>query len=131
MLSQIGVRPNGNRVRVYSYFRSLGVYRAYRQHVIQVNYFQQNCIHVFIFFFRTGSSYFAGYLWVLDTDYENFAMVHSCDDYILFNYQLNWLYSRTQTLETGDVQDALREFEDAGIYVTSFIESDQTGCSEF
>ncbi|XP_071800068.1 apolipoprotein D-like [Asterias amurensis] len=78
-----------------------------------------------------GSSYFIGDFWVLDTDYENFAMVHSCDNYFFFNYQLNWLLSRTQTLETGDVQDALREFEDAGIYVTSFIESDQTGCSEF
>ena len=105
---------------------SLGVYRDYRQHVIQVNYFQQHFI--FIFFFRTAPI-FEGNFWVLDTDYENFAILHVCKDYHFFNLQLNWLLGRTQTLETGDVQEALKKFEDAGIDVSKFIESDQTGCS--
>ncbi|XP_071800108.1 apolipoprotein D-like isoform X1 [Asterias amurensis] len=73
---------------------------------------------------------FEGEIWVLDTDYENFAMLHNCKDYYFFNLQLNWLHSRTRTLETGDVQDALKKFEDAGIDVSGFIKSDQTGCSE-
>ncbi|XP_071800106.1 apolipoprotein D-like [Asterias amurensis] len=78
-----------------------------------------------------GESFFAGNYWVLDTDYETFSMVHSCTGLFFFNFQINWLLSPTQTLESGAVQDALRKFEDAGIDVSRFIESNQRGCPEF
>ncbi|XP_071799852.1 apolipoprotein D-like [Asterias amurensis] len=77
------------------------------------------------------TSFFAGDYWVLDTDYETFAMVHSCTGLFFFNFQFNWLLSPTQTLEADGVQDALRKFEDAGIDASRFIEADQAGCPEF
>lgn len=78
-----------------------------------------------------GSSWFAGDYWVLDTDYEQYAMVHSCSGFFFFNFQLNWLLGRSPAPVADVVTDTLEKFRAAGIDTTQFMRTNQTGCPDF
>ncbi|XP_071958207.1 apolipoprotein D-like [Antedon mediterranea] len=62
--------------------------------------------------------------WVLDTDYVESALVHSCTSIFgLVNVQFNWILVRDSSLSTGDaskIQPQLTKFEKQGIDVSKF-----------
>ncbi|XP_041480047.1 apolipoprotein D-like [Lytechinus variegatus] len=71
-----------------------------------------------------------GDYWVLDVDYDSYALVHACSEIFFgwFNFQNNWVLARDPFPSEDVVQNALRKFGEQGINVEKFIRADQTNC---
>nr|XP_054768135.1 apolipoprotein D-like [Lytechinus pictus] len=79
------------------------------------------------FFNRPGQT---GEYWVLDVDYDSYALVHGCTEIFFgwFNFQNNWVLARDPFPSEDVIQNALRKFGEQGINVDKFIRADQTNC---
>lgn len=67
--------------------------------------------------------------WVLSTDYQSYALVYSCSDYLgFFHIDFAWILARTRVL-TEDVIGKLHErLASAGVNTNRLTVTDQTGC---
>ncbi|XP_038587905.1 apolipoprotein D-like [Micropterus salmoides] len=80
-----------------------------------------------------GVSFFKGVpdapYWVLSTDYQSYALVYSCSDYLgFFHIDFAWILARTRVL-TEDVIGKLHErLASAGVNTNRLTVTDQTGC---
>merc|ERR1719400_662127 len=50
-----------------------------------------------------------GDYWILDTDYENYAVVYACVDYIfgLIHFEFAWILGREQQIDAAYIDHAL------------------------
>lgn len=66
--------------------------------------------------------------WVLDTDYENYALVWSCADFVLNHYQLIWLFSRKTTLRPEHRFKAYQTLHNNGLKLEDLVVVDHSEC---
>eukprot|EP00057_Strongylocentrotus_purpuratus_P032775 XP_788795.1 PREDICTED: apolipoprotein D-like [Strongylocentrotus purpuratus] len=70
--------------------------------------------------------------WVLDVEYDSYALVHSCTEYFFgwFNIQSNWLLARDRMPSEEVIEGALRKFREQGLNVQNFRRTNQMNCEE-
>jgi lipocalin len=67
---------------------------------------------------------------IVDTDYKNWAVMHSCGDFFGFSsLQFAWIYSRTRELSQTHQDAAIEAFKKQNIDITALVMSDQTDCT--
>ncbi|KAM4605959.1 uncharacterized protein ACJ7VT_016228 [Polymixia lowei] len=67
--------------------------------------------------------------WVLSTDYQAYALVYSCSDYLgLFHIDFAWILARTRTLTDDIIVQQHDKLAAAGVNINHLTVSDQTGC---
>jgi len=64
---------------------------------------------------------------ILETDYENFSTVYSCESAGVFTFEYAWVLSRQKTLSPTFVQLALSIFTNFGIDVNNLVDTIQNG----
>eukprot|EP00057_Strongylocentrotus_purpuratus_P000784 XP_001183266.1 PREDICTED: apolipoprotein D-like [Strongylocentrotus purpuratus] len=71
-----------------------------------------------------------GDYWVLDVEYDSYALVHSCSEvfYGWFNIQSNWLLARDRMPSEEVIEDALRKLGEQGINVQKLKRTNQRNC---
>ncbi|XP_072040185.1 apolipoprotein D-like [Amphiura filiformis] len=69
-----------------------------------------------------------GNYWILDTDYDNYALVHSCNQRRGFHTMANWILSRTPVLDEAVKDAALDVFSGYGIPIEKFLFTEQSDC---
>lgn len=71
-----------------------------------------------------------GDYWVLDVEYDRYALVHSCSEVFFgwFNIQSNWILARDRILSEEVIEDALRKFGEQGINVQKLKRTNQRNC---
>ena len=78
-------------------------------------------------FFITGTK--PAKYWIVDTDYENFSLVWSCEDVEgLISLELAWVLSRKRTLDANTVSKLKKELEQYGVKINRFVDTDQSNC---
>jgi apolipoprotein D and lipocalin family protein len=65
---------------------------------------------------------------VLGTDYENFAVVHSCTPILFGNFQFAWVLSRNPTISRSDELAILEILRRNGVSRSPFSNTRQTNC---
>ncbi|ODM90726.1 Apolipoprotein D [Orchesella cincta] len=66
--------------------------------------------------------------WVLDTDYKNYSIVWSCNDFAVANFQIVWVLARERE-PSPEIRDTIREKMDQfGIRRDLLQKTDQTNC---
>lgn len=69
--------------------------------------------------------------WVMETDYNNFAIVWGCQEWFgVINTQTAWILTRAQYPDTGVFQDAYTAATKAGINRALFLKTDQKNCPQ-
>merc|ERR1712071_525311 len=71
----------------------------------------------------------AGDYLVLDTDYDEFALIYSCGNVGFFKIEFGWLLARTPTVSAEVMAKARAGFEKYGINFDSFKPTRQDGCN--
>ena len=71
----------------------------------------------------------AGDYLVLDTDYDQFALVYSCGNVGFFKIEFGWLLARTPTVSAEVMAKAKAGFEKYGINFGSFKPTKQDNCN--
>ncbi|CAH0562312.1 unnamed protein product [Brassicogethes aeneus] len=66
--------------------------------------------------------------WVLDTDYKNYAVVWSCNDFGIFNTRNAWILARSKNPTLPIIQKAYTALKKNGISRAYFIKTDQKNC---
>ena len=67
--------------------------------------------------------------WILDTDYDKYALVHSCSDFFgLFHTEVDYLLSGYRQLDQGTIDMAFQKFEEQGVDLAPFVFTNQDGC---
>ncbi|CAH0549690.1 unnamed protein product [Brassicogethes aeneus] len=66
--------------------------------------------------------------WILDTDYKNYVVVWSCNDFLLFNTNNAWILTRSNNPTEAILQKAYSALEKNGISTKYLIKTDQTNC---
>lgn len=66
--------------------------------------------------------------WVLDTDYDNYALVWSCAEFYLNHYQLIWIFSRKPTLRPEHRFQAYQALAKNNLKLEDLIIVDHSGC---
>ncbi|XP_072039672.1 apolipoprotein D-like isoform X2 [Amphiura filiformis] len=69
-----------------------------------------------------------GNYWILETDYDNYALVHSCNQRRGFHTMANWILSRTPIPDMEVIEHALEVFHGYGIPIQRFIFTEQSNC---
>ncbi|KAF2366412.1 Lipocalin/cytosolic fatty-acid binding domain [Trinorchestia longiramus] len=69
-----------------------------------------------------------GNYWVLDTDYDNYAIVWSCNDKLFSNTQFLWILTRLRHPDDWVVDRAIWEVERRGLDISELKTTDHTGC---
>ncbi|KAL0483279.1 hypothetical protein AKO1_014616 [Acrasis kona] len=68
-------------------------------------------------------------LWVLSTDYSQYAMVYTCVKYFhLYRFQTPYILSRTPVLDQKVLSEVIRRYEDIGIDKNTFSYMRQKDC---
>ncbi|XP_047501014.1 apolipoprotein D-like [Penaeus chinensis] len=65
---------------------------------------------------------------ILDTDYTNYACVHSCISVVGFKTEFVFIYARNRTLESKLVEHCRKLFESNGITTTNLVDVPQSNC---
>nr|XP_027216267.1 apolipoprotein D-like [Penaeus vannamei] len=65
---------------------------------------------------------------ILDTDYANYACVHSCISVVGFKTEFIFVYARNRTLETKLVEHCRKLFESNGLSTTNLVDVPQSNC---
>ncbi|XP_076445787.1 apolipoprotein D-like [Babylonia areolata] len=65
---------------------------------------------------------------VVDTDYENFAVVFSCTDFFIGNFQFAWILTRGQGVRPANLESIYKTLREAGINTKNFITVRHTDC---
>lgn len=71
----------------------------------------------------------AGDYLVLDTDYDEFALIYSCGNVGFFKIEFGWLLARTPTVSAEVMAKARAGFEKYGINFDSFKPTRQDSCN--
>lgn len=66
--------------------------------------------------------------WVLDTDYDNYAIVWSCAEFYLKHYQLIWIFSRERTLRPEIRMKAYNAITQLGFDLKDLIVMEHLNC---
>ncbi|XP_070559975.1 apolipoprotein D-like [Ptychodera flava] len=67
--------------------------------------------------------------WVLDTDYNQYAVVYSCHDMFgLVRMQYAWILGRERTMDDRVITNLKTHLNEMGLDTTKFQKTDQTGC---
>merc|ERR1712121_30313 len=66
--------------------------------------------------------------WVIDTDYNNYAIVWSCAEFYINHYQLIWIFSRKSTLRPEHRFKAYQALAKVGLKLEDLIIVDHSGC---
>ncbi|KAG8227697.1 hypothetical protein J437_LFUL005398 [Ladona fulva] len=66
--------------------------------------------------------------WILDTDYDNYAVVWSCTDFGLFNTRNAWILTREKHPSLEVMQKAYAVLDKSGVSRAFFIRTDQRNC---
>ncbi|XP_033225729.1 lazarillo protein-like [Belonocnema kinseyi] len=69
-----------------------------------------------------------GSLWILDTDYESYAVVFSCQDFKLFNTKQAWILTRDRVPSEEVLQKAYKTFDASGFSRRFLIRTEQKKC---
>ncbi|XP_015111737.1 apolipoprotein D [Diachasma alloeum] len=77
---------------------------------------------------RFSSSPVDGSYWILDTDYESYSAVWSCQSLLFANTQFAWILTREQNPSETVVEKAKDAFRKYGIIVNLFEKTDQVNC---
>ncbi|XP_033226260.1 apolipoprotein D-like [Belonocnema kinseyi] len=70
-----------------------------------------------------------GSVWILDTDYESYAVVFSCQDFKLFNTKEARILTRERIPSEEVLQKAYKTFDASGFSRTFLIHTDQKKCN--
>ena len=77
-----------------------------------------------------GSPFFAPY-WVVETDYENYAMVFSCTSLLnVYHYEVAWILSRSRQLDSSIVNKLMNKWKSFDVDVSRFSFTRQTNCKQ-
>jgi len=68
--------------------------------------------------------------WVLDTDYDNYSVVWSCNDLTFFNFQIVWFLSRSRFPNEDTKRRVYHTMESLGLRTSLLIKTEQTKCPE-
>ncbi|KAL9658641.1 hypothetical protein ABK040_006177 [Willaertia magna] len=75
-----------------------------------------------------GNPFYAPY-WIIDTDYNNYAMVFSCFSVLgVYHYEIAWILGRQRQLSQQTLSDIMVAFKKQGIDSSKFILTKQVGC---
>jgi len=66
--------------------------------------------------------------WILDTDYDNFAIVWSCAEFYLNHYQLIWIWSRERTMRPENRLKAYNAITKLGFELKDLIVVEHQNC---
>jgi Lipocalin / cytosolic fatty-acid binding protein family len=66
--------------------------------------------------------------YILATDYKNYTVVQQCNNYLLFNIQFVWAFSRTPVASAQTNLAITAAFVANGVSVKDIIEIDQNAC---
>lgn len=66
---------------------------------------------------------------VIDTDYENYSIVYSCQDYLMFHVKYGWVLSRDTEFDGEKLLDTL--VEKGKFKKSTFRKTSQKDCPEF
>jgi len=70
-----------------------------------------------------------GPYWVLSTDYQSYALVYSCSDYLgVFHIDFAWILARTRALTDAVISQLHDKLAAAGVNLKRLTVSNQTGC---
>ncbi|XP_039255820.2 apolipoprotein D-like [Styela clava] len=75
--------------------------------------------------------------WILDTDYNSYAIIYSCYPYFhpglrrMFNTEFAWVMSRKRKMSVTKKRRLKSSITHHNIYTHMFIDNDQTGCEEY
>jgi len=73
-----------------------------------------------------------GKYWVLETDYDNYAVVYSCSPYMsMVSVENAWVLTREKNKAPANLDQIYERLTQAGIDPTNFELSDQNGCPEW
>merc|ERR1711860_63862 len=79
--------------------------------------------------FPTASRFAKGNYWVIDTDYENYSVVYSCNDIKLAHADIVWILSRDRKgLPEETTKKIYAKLESQGISTSLLGPIDQTNC---
>ncbi|XP_015785531.1 apolipoprotein D [Tetranychus urticae] len=82
---------------------------------------QDNVLEVKFFKYSPYAQY-----WVVDTDYDNYALVVSCNNiFPFFNPRDAWILSRKPTLDDDTVKNLVAKLDSVGIKDTEFLDTVQ------
>ncbi|XP_072025558.1 apolipoprotein D-like [Amphiura filiformis] len=70
----------------------------------------------------------AGDYWVLDTDYDVYALVHSCSSFFFFHTQIDWILSQQRTIEETALNQIYEKLRAQGVSTEPFMFTSQTNC---
>ncbi|CAG7838145.1 unnamed protein product [Allacma fusca] len=68
--------------------------------------------------------------WVLDTDYDNYSVVWSCNNLALFNFQIVWFLSRSRNPTEEVRKKVYHTMESLGLSTNRLQVTEQTKCPE-
>ena len=70
-----------------------------------------------------------GDYWVLDTDYDNYTLIYSCESILgVAHIEFAWILARNMTVDQSLTDRLMAELKGYGVDVTKFHKSDQEGC---
>ena len=67
---------------------------------------------------------------MLDTDYDQYSFVHSCQDFLIFHTQIDWILSRDAQLDEATIDGLYTQLENEGVDTTPMKLSNQEGCGD-
>ncbi|XP_011307801.1 apolipoprotein D [Fopius arisanus] len=71
---------------------------------------------------------FEGSYWILDTDYDSYAAVWSCQSLLVANTQFAWILTREQNPPQDVIEKAKDAFKKNSISVDLFLKTNQENC---
>lgn len=111
------VKQNGSS-GTYKYKITLGISKRFKIYLLRNN-FDLN--------FLTASV--NATLTVVDTDYKNYAVVHSCGEFFNFSsLQYAWIYSRTKNMTQKSLDKAMAALNKQKIDTAPLIDTNQNSC---
>jgi apolipoprotein D and lipocalin family protein len=80
--------------------------------------------------FQLQSVLFKGKIpyWVIDTDYENYSLVYSCEKRFTFVTDVAYILSREKTLDAKLIALAKDTLHSYGVDISKFTVTDQNNC---
>jgi apolipoprotein D and lipocalin family protein len=77
----------------------------------------------------TGKSPIPLDYWVVDTDYVNYSVVHTCYLFKGFKYEYVWIYSKKPQLDAKLTKSITERLQGKGVEVSHLISTDQQNCT--
>ncbi|KAM3958993.1 apolipoprotein D [Aphomia sociella] len=68
--------------------------------------------------------------WVVDTDYDNYAIIWSCNDFGLFHTRNSWIMTRDRNPQLFVMEKVYKSLDKNNINRAYFLRTDQSNCSD-